>query len=184
MALINCPECGTEVSDKAEVCPKCSYPFSQTNIKSSNTNNSTATEVKQANGVWKIIRNGTLLLLVIVGLVWVSSLFINSGGPGNYSPIKVVVNPPKPRLVESHAAEDPSSEMLAFREGVYATVLNEGGSGRVLVKATLQQGSNIYKRSEDVYLGENQTQEVHFVFTEPARLGADMKYDVSVIAMQ
>jgi hypothetical protein len=27
MALINCPECGTEVSDKAEKCPKCAYPI-------------------------------------------------------------------------------------------------------------------------------------------------------------
>jgi len=26
MALIKCPECGTEVSDKAKQCPKCAYP--------------------------------------------------------------------------------------------------------------------------------------------------------------
>lgn len=27
MALIKCPECNTEVSDKATACPKCGYPF-------------------------------------------------------------------------------------------------------------------------------------------------------------
>lgn len=27
MALIKCPECGTEVSDKAAACPKCAYPL-------------------------------------------------------------------------------------------------------------------------------------------------------------
>ncbi|MDR0838838.1 MAG: zinc ribbon domain-containing protein [Oscillospiraceae bacterium] len=27
MALIKCPECGTEVSDKAASCPKCAYPI-------------------------------------------------------------------------------------------------------------------------------------------------------------
>ena len=27
MALIDCPECGTSVSDKAVVCPKCGYPM-------------------------------------------------------------------------------------------------------------------------------------------------------------
>lgn len=27
MALINCPECGKEISDKAENCPNCSYPL-------------------------------------------------------------------------------------------------------------------------------------------------------------
>jgi hypothetical protein len=27
MALINCPECGTQVSSIAESCPKCAYPI-------------------------------------------------------------------------------------------------------------------------------------------------------------
>ena len=27
MALIKCPECGTEVSDKAVACPRCAYPI-------------------------------------------------------------------------------------------------------------------------------------------------------------
>lgn len=27
MALIKCPECGIEVSDKAQSCPKCGYPI-------------------------------------------------------------------------------------------------------------------------------------------------------------
>ena len=31
MALIKCPECGTEVSDKAEKCPKCAYPIKPEN---------------------------------------------------------------------------------------------------------------------------------------------------------
>ena len=29
MALINCPECGKEVSDKAKACPNCAYPVAQ-----------------------------------------------------------------------------------------------------------------------------------------------------------
>lgn len=27
MALVTCPECGQEVSDKATVCPRCAYPI-------------------------------------------------------------------------------------------------------------------------------------------------------------
>ena len=27
MALIKCPECGIDVSDKADKCPKCGYPL-------------------------------------------------------------------------------------------------------------------------------------------------------------
>lgn len=29
MALIKCPECGREISDKAAICPGCGYPFSE-----------------------------------------------------------------------------------------------------------------------------------------------------------
>lgn len=29
MALINCPECGKEISDRAGECPHCGYPLSE-----------------------------------------------------------------------------------------------------------------------------------------------------------
>jgi len=29
MALIKCPDCGTEVSDRARTCPKCGYPIDE-----------------------------------------------------------------------------------------------------------------------------------------------------------
>ena len=33
MALFNCPECGKQISDKAEKCPYCGLPSSYFNIK-------------------------------------------------------------------------------------------------------------------------------------------------------
>ena len=32
MALIKCPECGKQISDKANVCPNCGYPISSQNV--------------------------------------------------------------------------------------------------------------------------------------------------------
>lgn len=29
MALINCPECGKEISDKSEMCIHCGYPLAE-----------------------------------------------------------------------------------------------------------------------------------------------------------
>lgn len=29
MALISCPECGKQVSDRADSCPNCGYPISK-----------------------------------------------------------------------------------------------------------------------------------------------------------
>jgi len=34
MALINCPECGSRISDQAEKCPSCAYPI---NSRGNNT---------------------------------------------------------------------------------------------------------------------------------------------------
>jgi uncharacterized membrane protein YvbJ len=36
MALIKCPECDTEVSDKADKCLKCAYPINATSQNSAN----------------------------------------------------------------------------------------------------------------------------------------------------
>ena len=33
MALISCPECNKEISDKAQSCPHCGYPINNTNSK-------------------------------------------------------------------------------------------------------------------------------------------------------
>lgn len=38
MALINCPECGKEVSDMAKSCPNCGNPINDEPIKVENTN--------------------------------------------------------------------------------------------------------------------------------------------------
>ena len=37
MALIKCPECGKEISDKAESCPHCGYPITE-NAEAENIN--------------------------------------------------------------------------------------------------------------------------------------------------
>lgn len=33
MALIKCPECGKEISDKASSCPSCGYPINSTKVE-------------------------------------------------------------------------------------------------------------------------------------------------------
>jgi hypothetical protein len=37
MALIFCPECGTQVSEMAIACPKCAFPISKINFRYTNT---------------------------------------------------------------------------------------------------------------------------------------------------
>ncbi len=37
MALIKCPECGADVSDKAVACPKCAHPIVESSTKQART---------------------------------------------------------------------------------------------------------------------------------------------------
>ena len=46
MALIHCPECNKEVSDRAEICVHCGYPISKW-IKKENSNSSQSNEVNE-----------------------------------------------------------------------------------------------------------------------------------------
>lgn len=49
MALIACPDCGTQVSDSARACPKCARPMA-------------ATTIEQTGKQWKAAQLGFVLL--------------------------------------------------------------------------------------------------------------------------
>lgn len=137
-------------------------------------------EPPKSGSAWRAVR---IIAGVIVGIFILKFLFNILNNPRGNGMVHLDVNPPKARIVENHANEDPSSKLFAFREGVYCTILNEGGAGRLLVKAKLYQGSNIYERTQEVFLQGNQSQEMHFVFTEPRALGGEMKYEVNAVAL-
>lgn len=134
-------------------------------------------------GLWKITKNAVLLILIIT-IVVIGLNVIYRISNSSSSPIKIAVNPPAPRVVTSHSNEDPSSKMFNYKQGVWATVLNDGGSGLILVKATLTQGGNTYEKSEQTYMASNQTQDFHFVFSEAQLLGSNMRYEVSAVSLE
>jgi ribosomal protein L7/L12 len=93
MSLIPCPECGSQVSDKAEKCPKCAYPifrfyqrnigrYYQGNYENPNTNKSELKEIrtetiikKENGGCFKIFGIIVFVFLVIIVLLILSILF-------------------------------------------------------------------------------------------------------------
>ena len=71
MALIKCPECGTEVSDKAEKCPKCAYPIKPEN-KISPVKNDSKPEVivKPKEGCFlQTLNFGCAIIAIIIGII-------------------------------------------------------------------------------------------------------------------
>jgi uncharacterized membrane protein YvbJ len=77
MALINCPECGTEVSDKADKCPKCAYP-----IKSVSPNSTSISEakteviVRPKEGCFlQTLNAGCMFIAIIIVLIILVAIF-------------------------------------------------------------------------------------------------------------
>ena len=74
MALISCPECNHQISDKALSCPSCGYPLSTTtNIQNNTTNETSKNEkycviLKRCDGMYKIETIKKIRILLNTGL--------------------------------------------------------------------------------------------------------------------
>lgn len=67
MALINCPECDTSVSDKAENCPKCAFPLQEGSQKNKSKNETT---VKAKEGCFlQTLNIGCFIVLIVLAIV-------------------------------------------------------------------------------------------------------------------
>jgi len=68
MALINCPECGKELSDKAISCPKCAFPIrAEKAVRVETTEDSVLTRNR---GCADIIIGAPLLFLVVIFILF------------------------------------------------------------------------------------------------------------------
>lgn len=83
MALINCPECGKEISDKAESCPNCGYPIAEEVVLKENSDENTMEEETEGKndvmqGVLSIALSisGIIIALMTDGLVNIISLIL------------------------------------------------------------------------------------------------------------
>jgi len=78
MALIKCPECGTEISDKAEKCPKCAFPIKpETNTSPKKSDSKPEIIVKSKEGCFlKTLNFGCavigLIIVIIILVVYFS----------------------------------------------------------------------------------------------------------------
>lgn len=71
MSLINCTECGAQVSDKALSCPKCACPINQSNSKKVTTIQMTGKDLK----IQMILAVLTCIIFFIITIVTQSTLF-------------------------------------------------------------------------------------------------------------
>lgn len=76
MALITCPECGNQVSDKADKCPNCAYPINSRNAISKENESTPPIIVKSKEGCFLQTMNvGCMIIGGIILLVILAYLF-------------------------------------------------------------------------------------------------------------
>lgn len=67
MALIKCPECGKEISDKAPACIHCGCPMNQEPEQNTESSNTQDQETAVANRpMWKVKRNGIVPVVIVL----------------------------------------------------------------------------------------------------------------------
>jgi uncharacterized membrane protein YvbJ len=69
MALIHCPECGTEVSDKAEKCPKCAYPINPVIQKGATNSNNQPIKVQEEGCFLQTMNMGCQVIAFIIAVI-------------------------------------------------------------------------------------------------------------------
>lgn len=110
MALINCPECNKEVSDKALNCPNCGNPI--TEVESYNVNNY---ETKSNSGGGCLKNILVAIIIIIVGVTLVNLFTDDKGSTSNVSEhsellaYSYAMDCVKSRLKSPSTAEFPSS---------------------------------------------------------------------------
>lgn len=68
MALIHCPECNHEISDKAVACPHCGYPIKE----------GCSSARKSSDRFWKVIVVSTLAFYVMLGTLGVVGIYVGA----------------------------------------------------------------------------------------------------------
>lgn len=80
MALINCPECKAQISDKASSCPKCGNPMAQPPPFDYRKTSAPTTNTPPPEEPGKPMGNGTKVL-ILIGLVGIMFTIVSSYAP-------------------------------------------------------------------------------------------------------
>ena len=75
MALIKCPECGNQISDKAESCPKCGYELNKKETPTTSDNKVASSFMNKGNIKYILI----ILAIIVAGFLFFNQNNNNTG---------------------------------------------------------------------------------------------------------
>lgn len=103
MAIINCPECGKEISDKAPACPNCGHPLKKADPVKSGPAQSAKKSKKKGSCI-----GGLIVIIAIVVIV----AAIGSGGDKEKKQKTSSANSAAEATEESQKEDQPQEEIL------------------------------------------------------------------------
>lgn len=126
-------------------------------------------------------KTGVIIISIIIGLLLIGGVVMFLNNPNSIPGVKVEINTPNP-IVVTNRADGSKSGLLKARTTVYATVLNQGGEGNVLVTFHVYQDGNTFERTKPIHMNPNESQDLEVTFDEVKMLGGDITFDVSSAA--
>jgi hypothetical protein len=144
------------------------------NNASSQTKNIPATPKKKS-------RTGLIVGLIILTVLICGGAMMIINNPDSIPGVKIEINTPKPIVVTSRT-DGKKSGLFNARMTVYATIMNQGGNGNVLVTFKVSQGGKDFERSQSLYLGASESQDLEVTFEEVDYVSGDITYNVEAIA--
>lgn len=122
-----------------------------------------------------------VIVVVVVLLLGGGGLIMVMNNPNAIPGVKLEINTPKPTVVTS-SADGKKSGVFNARTTVYATIMNQGGDGNVLVTFYVYQGSKTFDKSKSIYLSAGQSQDLEETFEEVDYLSGKITYNVDAVA--
>lgn len=128
MALIKCPECGKEMSNKAEKCPQCGMPINEIKAGSKTSENTSSSQVKKGrSGMpqwgWILIIVGSLL--IVGGIVFFCFMNKTSNSEAvQKEAVAQISHPDKSDEGFRNALRDNLSDIATTNEEIHITNTN------------------------------------------------------------
>ena len=126
-------------------------------------------------------RLGLIITIVVVVVLLGFGAVMVINNPNSVPGVKVEINTPKPVIVTKRA-DNKKSGLLNARTTIYATVLNQGGNGNVLVTFHVFQGNKSYDMSKEIYLLAGKSKDLEVTFEEVDYLSGKITYSVDAKA--
>jgi len=126
-------------------------------------------------------RTGLIITLVALLLIIGVAALVVVNNPNAIPGMKLEINTPKPTVVTSRA-DGSKSGLINARTTVYATVMNQGGDGNVLVTFYVYQGNKTYDRTQNIYMRAGASEDLEETFEEVDFVSGDITYNVSTQA--